>query len=322
MFKNLVIIVFLLFVFSIHTYAQKIHMIIVTQNDKTIGSVTNKNSMKNFSNTLLTYTGVPVITKFMDGGSADLSKIKSTIRNFNLTSNDVIWFYYSGHGKNNDTWPQTAQKKIPMTTIYDYLETTSARLKITIFDCGVNGRPTTPRSIVNPRSLILKFLFLESKGSIKVASASSGQYAYGKNGFGSVFTNVFLDAVMQHKKWKDVLDSTKTASIVSTQLKKRQVPNYQFSSNFQEPNYLMEHGCLNSIDVIEGYTLKQMAKEIELEIEFSLEQSDLDGKKTNVTITLADLKRWNPGLTEDNLHTDYTELKWEHDFQKEHTDKN
>ena len=288
-------------------------MVIVNQNDENIGSVTDKNNMKNFSNTLRTYTGIPVITKFLDGASADLNKIKSTITNFNLTSNDVIWFYYSGHGKNYDTEPQTAQKKIPMTTIYQYLERTSARLKITMFDCCVYGRPTAPQSVANPRSLMLKFLFLESKGSIKVASASSGQYAYGKNGVGGVFTNVFLDAIMQHNKWKDVLANTKTktASIVKTQLKKNQVPNYTISSSFREPEYNLVEAPVGTVDVKEGYTLTQMAKEIELDIEYTLEKGDLNGKKTNVTITVVDLKRWNPGLTEDNLHTDYTELKFD-----------
>jgi hypothetical protein len=275
--------------------AQKIHMIVVTQNDNRIGSPTDKENIKDFSATLEQYVGVDVNMVFIDGAVASEDKIKSTVQNLQASANDVIWYYYSGHGINFNTWPESDEQSVPLTWVHSTLKNTNARLTIASYDCCNYDEPVeNPPSELSPRSFFLKFLFLQSKGNIIVSSCSSEEFSYGANGVGGVFTNSLIDALLEGKSWEDVLQKAKqnTSEIAATS-RKEQVPKYAFE-NFQDTGETPIPPAPGRIRIRTNDTLEKIASRLEKLI--------LDKDGTEITITAKDLQRWNPGVTDSNLH--------------------
>ena len=134
-----------------------------------------------------------VEASFINGVSASKSRIRSEISQANLGSNDVVWYYYSGHGENYDTWPQSAQEGVPLTWVHSQLSNTPSRLTIAMYDCCTYRSPQyDPPSGIRPKSAFYKLLFLESSGNIISSSCSSGQFSYGNEVTGGLFTNSFV----------------------------------------------------------------------------------------------------------------------------------
>jgi len=104
----------------------------------------------------------------------------------------------SGHGSNWDTWPMSGETSLPITWIHEKLKTKKPRLSIVQYDC-CNFRSNVVQKANDspPKSLNFKLLFLESKGHIISASASSVQNSFGFTNIGSVYTNMFYDAIRE-----------------------------------------------------------------------------------------------------------------------------
>ncbi|MDE5560654.1 MAG: caspase family protein, partial [Bacteroidaceae bacterium] len=131
----------------------------------------------------------------------NLEKVLSDMR---CSSNDVVFFYYSGHGVHAkadpaDGWlPQMClnyrsynqDKFVPVTYVREQLKSKGARLNIIMTDCCNNeaewvtvkgmllqqkGIPQTDKMDVAK----LKKLFLDSKGTIIATSSKRGQVSLG-----------------------------------------------------------------------------------------------------------------------------------------------
>lgn len=166
-------------------------------------------------------------------------KCKETISNLIVSSNDIVVFYYIGHGTHGNVggnvWPMMwmAQNNpnylIPLKWVHDQLTAKGARLTATIGMCcnvyqGIN-RSATPTFGVNygntyltddEKSAIQK-MFLENKGDFLLSSASPGQSSVGGNTplgpmdlFTCVFVKNFEDSASEGKlDWNTLFSEVK-----------------------------------------------------------------------------------------------------------------
>ncbi len=149
--------------------------------------------------------------------SSDAADIRRKVESLRCSSEDVILFYYSGHGGNSgDGWP-TFSAQTKETEIHNILKGKGARLTITLYDC-CNGGPTTQRPNVLPGVLTAyTLLFLNSTGDIKACSSSDGKPSYGYPNIGGFFTASFLKAIrdvpvanqaQQQRIWSNIKNLT------------------------------------------------------------------------------------------------------------------
>lgn len=128
-------------------------------------------------------------------------KCKDIITNLNVSSNDVVIFYYIGHGTHGDVggdvWPlmfmaqDNPNKLIPLKWVHDQLKAKGAKLTATIGMCCNVYQPikrtSTPSFSVNYGNIYLndtekesiQKMFLEHKGDFLLSSASPGQSSGG-----------------------------------------------------------------------------------------------------------------------------------------------
>ena len=135
------------------------------------------------------------------GTSLTPQKCKDIITNLNISPNDVVIFYYIGHGTHGevggDDWPlmwmaqDDPNKLIPLKWVHDQIKAKGAKLTATIGMCCNVYQPvkrnSTPSFSVNYGNTYLtdtekesiQKMFLENKGDFLLSSASPGQSSGG-----------------------------------------------------------------------------------------------------------------------------------------------
>lgn len=135
------------------------------------------------------------------GTALSPKKCVDIISNLNVASNDVVIFYYIGHGTHGtvggDVWPMMfmaqddPNKLIPLKWVHDQLKAKGAKLTATIGMCCNVYQPikrsSTPSFSVNYGNTYLtdtekesiQKMFLENKGDFLLSSASPGQSSVG-----------------------------------------------------------------------------------------------------------------------------------------------
>jgi len=236
-----------LFLFSflfLESSAQKMYAFLVVQDDATVGTYKDKETVVHLWKTIaekVRKLDLEIIT--INSKDLDEERIRFEIDKLPITDDDVIWFYYTGHGVNYDTWPMTDETELPLSKVYNCLQESGARLTITMYDSCNWRDPIAPPPIkeegwIKTAPNYYQFLFLYSKGHIKVASCSSKQFSYGSANSGSFFTNAFNDAIEHKATWKEVLDDCKQLTeSLATANRRTQNPKFEFSSTFKDGNH-------------------------------------------------------------------------------------
>ena len=195
-----------------------------------------------------------------------VAKSKEFISDFNCGTDDIVFFYYSGHGFRYDdqdiVWPYLSmcrdqsesiqQCSLSLNWIYQEIEKKNPRLTISIGDCcnnliGINEpkmnltRSMSFRAQHTPEGY--KKLFLDSKGSIVVSGSIPGQYSLGTED-GGIFTNSLIDVLRNSREnssvnWKLVL--AKATEISQENSKYEQKPHFMVINDqgryYSEGNY-------------------------------------------------------------------------------------
>jgi hypothetical protein len=172
-------------------------------------------------------------------------RLLEVLNELNPSSNDMVVFYYSGHGfrynkEENMQYPQLdmrynayqemgAETTINLKDIYDVIQTKGGRLNIVLGDCCNNEIGTTrqvgtnfmaARANVNANVEKLTSLFIHSKGNIIAAGADMGEYSWCSSQ-GGFFTNSFISAIREETSalrandvpsWDDIITKSKTAT--------------------------------------------------------------------------------------------------------------
>jgi len=198
--------------------ASTMYVIIITDTDPRIGSLKDKVLMTDMVDRIGDITEMTVVKKIFNKRDTG---IKEAIDRLNPRPDDVVWVYYSGHGRNSgDGWPQFTSNnfKFTLTKMKEKIQSKGARLNIVMYDScnyGVTTRPV-PGHRLTPAALDI--LFNNSRGTIIASSAGATNYAHGSPQIGGFFTVSFLDALQSVSPadgtnlWKVVMEKAKQAT--------------------------------------------------------------------------------------------------------------
>ena len=163
------------------------------------------------------------------------------LNELNCGTNDVVFFYYSGHGAHSaqqmgEKFPQLCMKYnstqyqnefVSVKTIDEIITKKSPRLNLIITDCCNNVISNLlPRMVVsemkgativsNTSSERLKKLFLYSRGKVKITSSKLKQQSAGNKEYGGLFTNALIDVLAEVEDGKLEPDWYKIAAATKT----------------------------------------------------------------------------------------------------------
>lgn len=223
------------------TSAQTMHVIVVCNTqDKNIGTSVMKDLeiVKSKTQDLANILDYDFTYEELSGSKCTRANLKAAIDDLEVTNEDVVLTYYSGHGSHamndNDPWPQYCMNTgfenqgnwVPMALLDKWVAAKNPRLRIIIADCcNKESSATTIKpkwmddgkaTIVNKANVANYQKLFSAKGSVMVTSSKLGQYSFCGN-IGGFFTNDFWD-VMQMvgnghvaADWQSML--TKVASL-------------------------------------------------------------------------------------------------------------
>lgn len=178
------------------------------------------------------YTGMAIDQKQFAGKAARTEKIMQYISDLQVGSNDLIVFYFSGHGyrtpsKGNDPWPnlyfETEKAGLDLSDLVDLFREKNARLTVVLADCCNNvlsdkyAPPLVKKAMTSFAKRIdldqaYSKLFVEAQGFIVAAGCRAEQTSLAL-ATGSLYTLSFLSALQETVKgspaavtWQDLLD--------------------------------------------------------------------------------------------------------------------
>lgn len=231
---------------SLYANAQTIHWLtFIDTTDKNVGRLDVNgrevlyNHFVNVVNSALAEKGYKSNIQDVYGTSLTPQKCKDIVSNVNCGPNDIVVFYYIGHGTHGtvggDVWPlmwmaqDDPNKLIPLKWVHDQLKGKGAKLTATIGMCCNVYQPIkrseTPSFSVNYGNTYLtdtekksiQQMFLENKGDLLLSSASPGQSSGGGDTalgpmdfFTCVLVKVFEDyAYTGELEWKELFGDVK-----------------------------------------------------------------------------------------------------------------
>ncbi len=249
-FTNIVVLIFL-FTFSSATEQNSnqptLHMIIVGEtNGGNIGTLYDFPKMQSEAKRIGKMSGLKIEIHAYEKQNISAEFLASFLKNIICGPDDVIWFYYTGHGFNasqgmaNFPGFVLSNTNFSQEWVHKILEGKGARLTISMYDCcNVEAENFDFEGSVlldgNERNYIA--LFGESSGSIKVASNEAGykKYSFGNPDTGGLFSVAFrqaLDELIQVNyedcTWPKVLERTyELTQKYAKELKVEQSPYFE-----------------------------------------------------------------------------------------------
>jgi len=195
--------------------AQRIHLIIVSVTDDyslSEGFQYNLQTVANNAELIASHTCMELSLYHITGAEVNATNIYKRIDSLQTDYEDVLWFYYAGHGINyaKNRWPSLLignQEQNPnLIDIYESLSKKPNRLVLVFGDCCNHYLNDAPEelhqpNIGNENSLLeanygidqLELLFRLSKGHIISTASHQGNIAYTSNEAGGLFTNSFTN---------------------------------------------------------------------------------------------------------------------------------
>lgn len=172
----------------------------------------------------LDVSGIVKVQKHLvSGQGATKAKILELIDSVPFGPKDLFLFYFSGHGgmdEGNRTFLFTTEEgKIYRDELSQRLNKRSARFKMIITDtCSSNIEALSARSVPRPRdqntenpfASTYKHLMLGYQGTLHLASASEGEFAWSGDSGGLFTKSLFSEVLMQTPRasWQEVVNQT------------------------------------------------------------------------------------------------------------------
>jgi Caspase domain len=222
---------FLAFTCSVWAQTGKIHVLMFTDTYSNIAESCkrDRDDMKKELQNIQENTGLEVV--YYDQYSYSPQAATQAINSLSCGSNDVIFFYYTGHGyryaNQSSPYPYMAfnahtrselssSDMLSLTEVSDVLRTKNARLVLTFGDLCNSVMPLNePRQMdveINSSSPY-RTLFLNSRGYVIATSSKAGQPSIATPS-GSIWTKQFLNALKEtvNKRqaitWEKLLSDT------------------------------------------------------------------------------------------------------------------
>jgi hypothetical protein len=227
----------------------KIHFILVANTeDPRIGYSVQKDVV-NISSQIKdvsTFLNVPLNFVEVSGKKFGKSSVETAINNLKPGANDIVIFYYSGHGYSNENkttqqYPQFDLRQsrfedITVATlnaedVLNKIKAKNARLNLVITDCCNSNlgllKPEgknfalTAKSLLSWEKSFCYDLFMKSKGSVLATAAKKGQYAYGNTDVGGYFTSNLITSIEKYLSkfqtasptWQQIISEAQTTTV-------------------------------------------------------------------------------------------------------------
>lgn len=248
-----------------------LHMIIfAATDDASIGKSCDIDytNIKSLAYDISKGTGMLLEKHYYKASTNRKKQMQSVLENLTVGSNDVVYFYYSGHGyrtsnspsgyprmgiTNNGIFKQEDQG-ISVEYVREKIKKAKPRLAIIMVDaCNTKiniKEPTSGLSGATSYSRQLKRLFLESKGEVVICGSKAGDgndnsgsytgYSWSNSREGGFFTLSFRKEFFKSLKssspanWDDLLAKTKSSTI---SLSKQRLRKEVSGNNVQIPVY-------------------------------------------------------------------------------------
>ncbi len=258
-----ILIVIAVLILPYFSSSQTVHLIVFADTEDSQLGEGCKRTIRYFDNDFAPridrYTDMTVRKYINYGSSFNRSRLYSVIRGINSGSDDVIIFYFDGHGFNRtgqfptivlgkNTEPFSS-RQIDLTEVFDILSDKSHRLLIVIGEScnGVRNSSNLSRTVAikqntsDPDGQQYKQLFEQAGGRYIVSSSEKGQFTYKisdnvgyfLNSFQNAFNEITCTSYSGSADWNTLFDNTKnkTRSLASSD-GSTQVPQYENSGNY------------------------------------------------------------------------------------------
>jgi hypothetical protein len=240
--------------------AQRLHKIIFTAtDDERIGSsvkVDNDRANEEID-AIAGYIGYEVVDYVYNGNKCTKQNLLTVLNGLNCSPQDIVFFYYSGHGVHanaglEDKFPQMCMNTsiqnffVPARQVEEIIRSKNPRLRIIITDCcnsidedgivsvksflaGKSGTTIVKGSVADN----YRRLFVNARGKIMATSSQLGQTSgcavdREGNDLGGYYSLFFWNVLVKYCEegtsptWKDVIATTKSA--VSEVTRQKQIP--------------------------------------------------------------------------------------------------
>lgn len=229
--------------------AAKLHFVVVANtNDPRIGYSVQKD-LVNLSSQIKdvsVFLKIPLNYVEVSGANFNKKNVENAVNNLKPGPNDIVIFYYSGHGYSNDQnttqqYPQFDLREsrfddilvatLNASEVMDKIKAKNARLNLVLSDCCNSSlgmlKPEgktfalTAKSLLSWDKTYCFNLFMNSKGSIIATAAKKGQFAYGNTDVGGYFTSNFVTAMEKYLSkfqtstptWEEIINETQETTI-------------------------------------------------------------------------------------------------------------
>jgi hypothetical protein len=236
--------------------AQTLHLIMVVQmNDSLIGGKMDSMQVSSEVATIANNTGLKFERHFFNQDQLTAYRFKSFMQNFQCEDQDVVWFYYSGHGEKEACFQppypsfSLSSSCFLQNRIHSKLLAKSPRLLITLYDCcAYDPRLKTPDRIAKfalPKAANHKKLFLNTRGHLLLQSndPDKSSHSYGNNEMGGVYTFTFFEQLSKlsqgslgNCRWDSLLSATsRETQIIAQNSDLKQVPRAEKKLQMNPP---------------------------------------------------------------------------------------
>lgn len=241
--------------------AQKLHKILFGHTtDRKIGKSveTDMARASNEIDAIGAYINYEVVPYIYPGDICSKENLEKLMTDLSISNNDIVVFYYSGHGAHaqgglNDPWPQMCmntpefqEKYVPLHKVIETITAKNPHFALIMSDCCNN---IDESGLVTVKGGLLKgakdattiedltkknyqILFTQYKGVLPVTSSKLTQTSGGTIDDGGLFSMSFFDALYAgvnstSTSWKSIMEETSKGTMEITNGK--QEPTYDLS---------------------------------------------------------------------------------------------
>ncbi|MCY7311707.1 MAG: caspase family protein [Chitinophagaceae bacterium] len=234
---------------TVATTPTKLHFVLVANtNDPRIGYSVQKDVVNITSQIkdVATFLNLPLNLVEISGTKFGKAGVETALNNLKPGTNDIVIFYYSGHGYSNDRnaneqYPQFDLRQsrfddvlvatLNASEVLTKIKSKNARLNLVITDCcnsslgllkpeGKNFALTT-KSLMSWEKSYCYDLFMKSKGTVIATAAKKGQYAYGNTDVGGYFTSNLIISMEKYLSkfqtstptWQEIIAEAQTTTV-------------------------------------------------------------------------------------------------------------
>jgi hypothetical protein len=228
--------------------AQTLHALLVGDtHDRSIGGsvVVDLKNIEALLRRAASSSGMRLSLQTLQGSSFRYDQLLARMRALRPGPDDTLFFYYSGHGSRTSQkatkWPDlyirdNSHNGMPFDLVISTLGATKPRLLIAMTD-SCNSYVDRPqgdmplKSFATPRPDAFQKLFRQDKGYIFASSSKPGEYSFGNDTDGGLFTSSWLKALelavrSSNPDWNSVMQASARPIPVNFQSQSRQSPQY------------------------------------------------------------------------------------------------